>query len=112
MAGNHGKTWDNLLLTKTCTIFHRQWLPVSKVQLLGENKERDQNFISKSGQSKASVLKAYERSIDHLRQIPQTPSVQEPKLHLDDTNGTQLTVDGSNRIGSLSRCIDSDDAEP
>jgi len=86
---------------------------VSKIQLLGENKEKDQGFISKSGQSKASVLKAYDRSIDHLRQInkfPQTPTIREP-IQMDDTNGTQLTVDGSNRIGSLSRCIDSDDGE-
>jgi len=86
---------------------------VSKIQLLGENKERDQGFISKSGQSKASVLKAYDRSLDHLRQInkfPQTPTIRE--IQMDDTNGTQLMVDGSNRIGSLSRCIDSDDGEP
>ena len=53
--------------------FYRQWLPVTKVQLLGESKEKDQMFISKSGQSKASVIKAYDRSTDHLKQVNRWP---------------------------------------
>lgn len=55
--------------------FYRQWLPVTKLQLLGESKEKDQVFISKSGQSKASVIKAYDRSIDHLKQVNKWPQV-------------------------------------
>ena len=30
-------------------------------------------FITKSGQSKASVIKAYDRSIDHLKQVNKWP---------------------------------------
>ena len=30
-------------------------------------------FITKSGQSKASVVKAYDRSIDHLKQVNRWP---------------------------------------
>lgn len=30
-------------------------------------------FITKSGQSKASVIKAYDRSIDHLKQVNRWP---------------------------------------
>ena len=58
---------------------YRQWIPVTKLQLLGESKEKDQVFITKSGQSKASVIKAYDRSTDHLKQVNKWPQTSATK---------------------------------
>lgn len=89
----------------------RQWLPVTKLQLLGESKEKDEVFISKSGQSKASVIKAYDRSTDHLKQInrwPQTSAKGSSDVLLHKTPNSRhysLISEGQDfpdRIDSLS----------
>ena len=106
------------MLTCISTVLKsRQWLPISKLQLLGECREKDQMFITKSGQSKSSVIKAYDRSIDHLKQVnrwPQTSTkVSSGDVMFPNLRHYSLASEGQDfpdRIDSLSE-YKADDGE-
>lgn len=50
-------------------IIHRQWLPPSKIDVLGDDKEFDHNQVGQSGPSKRSVQQAYERAMRYFKKV-------------------------------------------
>ena len=75
-------------------------------------------FITKSGQSKSSVIKAYDRSTDHLKQVnrwPQTSTkASSGDILFSNSRHYSLASEGQDfpdRIDSLSE-YKADDGEP
>ena len=57
----------NKNLDYTFCSFLRQWLPPSKIDSLGEDKEFDHSQVLMGGPSKRSVQQAYDRAMRYLK---------------------------------------------
>ena len=64
----------------------RQWLPPSKIDRLGKDKDFDVTQISISGPSKRSVQQAYERAMRHKRKVLKKLNTEEDSDNISSSS--------------------------